>query len=243
MTMNGRWPAARVHEVSNRFAPATPHVILRGAQLVWPAQADAVAYVVYRNGRPETRTTRTVAAIHEGDGLDEYQMLAVSAAGDESFLSEPLRLAPPGAELTAKPADAPLETQYAGFTGAGYVRLTRDRNAVVRVPVQVAREGLYAVDVRYANGNGPVNTEDKVAVRTVVADGDTVGVVVMPQRGVDRWTDWGWSNVLRVHLRPGAHTLTIAYTPLDENMNRRENTALLDVVRLARLTSQEERGQ
>jgi hypothetical protein len=113
----------------------------------------------------------------------------------------------------------------------------------VRVPVNVARNGIYAIDVRYANGNGPVNTEDKVAIRTLLADEDTVGVVVMPQRGVDRWADWGWSNVLRLPLRTGAHTLTIVYTPLDANMNRRENTALLDVVRLTRLAAHEETGR
>jgi hypothetical protein len=170
-------------------------------------------------------------------------VLALNAVGDESFLSEPVRVVSNSDELRAKPVGARLETERAGFSGAGYVRLTRDRNIVVRVPVDIARDGIYAIDVRYANGNGPVNSEDKVAVRTLLADGDTAGVLVMPQRGVDRWTDWGWSNVLRLSLHRGAHTLTIAYTPLDENMNRRENTALLDVVRLTRLTSHEETGQ
>jgi hypothetical protein len=101
---------------------------------------------------------------------------------------------------------------------------------------RIDRDATYAIDVRYANGNGPVNTEDKVAVRTLVVDGDTAGVIVMPQRGVDRWSEWGWSNVLRARLRAGVHTLTLTYTPLDANMNRRENSALLDAVRLTRLT-------
>lgn len=101
--------------------------------------------------------------------------------------------------------------------------------------MRIFRDGLYAVDVRYANGNGPVNTEDKVAVRTLIIDGDTAGVLVMPQRGTQSWFNWGWSNALRVELRAGAHTFTIAYTTLDENMNRRENTALLDVIRVTRL--------
>jgi hypothetical protein len=57
----------------------------------------------------------------------------------------------------------------------------------------------------------------------------------MPQRGNDRWSDWGWSNPLRVRLAAGRHTLTLAYTPSDENMNRLVNTALVDEVRLSRL--------
>jgi hypothetical protein len=62
-------------------------------------------------------------------------------------------------------------------------------------------------------------------------------VFVMPQRGANRWSDWGWSNVLRIRLRAGAHTLTITYAPNDENMNRRENTALLDHLRLTLLAA------
>jgi hypothetical protein len=142
---------------------------------------------------------------------------------------------PDGAEQLVKAAGDSLEREYAGFTGAGYLRLTRDRNVSVAIPVQVARAGSYAIDFRYANGNGPVNTEDKVAVRTVLVDGNTTGVVVLPQRGVNRWSEWGWSNALHVSLTPGAHTVTVAYTRFDENMNRRENTALLDALRLTRL--------
>jgi hypothetical protein len=57
----------------------------------------------------------------------------------------------------------------------------------------------------------------------------------MPQRGIDLWTDWGYSNPLRITLSPGAHVFTITYTALDENMNRAENTALLNHLRLTPL--------
>jgi hypothetical protein len=134
--------------------------------------------------------------------------------------------------LSAKPSAIPLEREHAGFTGDGYARLTRERNTVVRVPVRIREGGWYAIDFRYANGNGPVNTEDKVAIRTLVVGRDTLGVVVMPQRGVNAWTDWGWSNVREVYLGPGAHELMLTLTRWDENMNGRENTALLDLVRL-----------
>ena len=237
LTMNGKWPATTTHVVANRFAPATPHASLKGTSLAWDVVKGAVRYVVYRNGQPLARTTRTSAVIRPRDGLDEYQVLAVNAAGDESFLSEPVRVVPDGAEQLVKPAGDSLEREHSGFTGAGYLRLTRDRNVSVAIPVQVARAGSYAIDFRYANGNGPVNTEDKVAVRTVLVDGDTTGVVVLPQRGVNRWSEWGWSNALHVALTPGAHTVTIAFTRFDENMNRHENTALLDALRLTRLAA------
>jgi hypothetical protein len=115
------------------------------------------------------------------------------------------------------------------------VRLTREANTRVEVPVRVACGGAYEVDVRYANGSGPVNTEAKAAIRTLLVDGRPAGVLVMPQRGVEAWTDWGWSTPARVQLAPGEHVLTLAFTPLDENMDGRVNTALLDHLRLTRL--------
>ena len=237
ITMNGRWPASRVNEVPPRFAPATPRVRHTQGALVWDAVPGAVRYRVYRNQQVVTTTATRRVAAPPVDGLAEYQVLAIDASGLESFLSEPLRVVTAQAERTVTPRGVALESEHAGFAGAGYVRLARDRNTTLTMPLRVDRAGTYLIDVRYANGNGPVNTEDKAAVRTLLVGADTVGVLVMPQRGVNRWTEWGWSNAVRVALAPGAHTLTIAYTPLDENMNRRENTALLDHVRITRLAA------
>ena len=235
LTMNGRWPIAETHLVPSRFAPATPHAARRGDAIAWSVVSGAVRYVIYVNGRPASSTTQTSASVRAADGLAEYQVLAVNAVGDESFLSEPLRVVAPGMEQTVKPEQSALEHVESGYTGGGYLRLTRDASTVVTIPVSVARDGVYAIDVRYANGNGPVNTEDKVAVRTLLVDGDTTAVLVMPQRGAGRWSEWGWSNAVQLRLKAGQHALRIVYTPLDRNMNGRENTALLDAVRLTLL--------
>jgi hypothetical protein len=233
--MNGRWPAGELNLVEGRFAPETPVATLRGDTLAWAPVPGAAGYRVFRNGRPGETTRATRAVLGGGERLAEYQVLAVDSAGVESFLSEPVRVARAGAEIVARPRGAPLEREHAGFTGAGYVRLTREANTVVEVPVTVACGGTYAVDARYANGSGPINTDAKAAVRTLLVDGRPAGVLVMPQRGTDLWTEWGWSTAPRVTLAPGIHTLTLAYTPLDENMDRRVNTALLDHLRLTRL--------
>ena len=236
ITLNGRWPAAEVNLVANRFAPATPAAEVRAGELAWTEVPDAAHYLVYRNGRPIEQTARTRVRADPMDGLDEYQVLAVNAAGDESFLSAPVRVAPAASEQTIKPPGA-LEREHAGYTASGYLRLERERNIGVEVEATVERAGWYALDVRYANGNGPVNTADKVALRTLLVDGRERGVIVMPQRGENRWSDWGWSNIQRVWLTAGTHRLALAYRSLDENMNRHENTALLDHLRLTRLSS------
>jgi hypothetical protein len=172
-------------------------------------------------------------------GVAEYQVLAVDSAGLESFLSEPVRVAPDDAVTITRPVGAPLEREHAGFTGDGYVRLTREMNTSLQVPVRITCGGVYRVEPRYANGSGPINTDAKAAIRTLRVAGDDVGVLVMPQRGTDRWTDWGYGTALRVTLGSGEHILTLAFTALDENMDGDVNTALLDHLRLTRLSADE----
>lgn len=237
MEMNGRWPAGEINLVPNRFAPETPSIRLDGETLAWAAVPGAARYAVYRNGRPAATTMETRIALGSADRVAEYQVLSVDSAGVESFLSEPVRMADDDAVLVARPMGAPLEREHAGFTGDGYVRLTRESNTTVQVPVRVACGGVYAIDARYANGSGPINTDAKAAIRTLLVDGREAGVLVLPQRGTDRWSDWGYSTALQVTLGPADHTLTLTFTPLDENMDGRVNTALLDHLRLTHLSS------
>jgi hypothetical protein len=234
--MNGRWPAGSINTVGNRWAPETPVATLGGDTLTWTAVPGAARYAVYHDGRMTSSTRQTWWALEPARGYEEYQVLALDSAGVPSFLSEPVRSVPRDAQTIARPAGSPLEREHAGFTGEGYVRLTRERNTTVTVPVRVVCTATYDVDARYANGNGPVNTDAKAAIRTLLVDGRPAGVLVMPQRGVNAWTDWGYSTPVRVQLG-GAQTLTVAYTPLDENMDRRENTALLDHLRVTQVSA------
>ncbi|HYH78981.1 MAG TPA: hypothetical protein VEX86_04270 [Longimicrobium sp.] len=235
IVMNGRWPAGRINLAGNRWAPETPVAAIRGDSLAWTAVPGAVRYTVYRNGRPGASTRETRVALGRTAEVADYQVLTVDSAGTESFLSEPVRVAPADAVIVARPTGAPLEREHAGFTGEGYVRLAREASTTVQVPVRVACGGVYDVDARYANGNGPVNTDAKAAIRSLRVDGRPAGVLVMPQRGTNMWTEWGYGTTARVNLTAGTHTLTLAFTPLDENMDRHVNTALLDHLRLTRV--------
>ncbi|NUS97480.1 MAG: glycogen debranching protein [Gemmatimonadaceae bacterium] len=234
ITMNGRWPAGTVHLVENVVAPMTPRAELRGDTLTWAAVDGARRYVVLRNGVRSAPTSATRRVVRRTGVLAEYQVIALDSAGTESFASEPVRVVAPAGEIIVKPAGA-LATRDSGFTGAGYLRLTRDTNTTVEVTLDAPTAGTYSLDARYANGNGPVNSDSKAAVRTLLVDGKEAGVLVMPQRGVDLWTDWGWTNPLAVRLAAGKHRVTLVYGALDRNMNGVESTALLDALRATRL--------
>lgn len=235
--MNRQWAATPIRLVENRWTPETPAATLAGDALRWTAVPGAARYAVYRNGGMMALTQQTRMPLRRVDGAEEYQVAAVDSSGMASFLSEPVRRVPASAQVVARPRGAPLEREHAGFTGAGYVRLTREANTTVQVPVSVACAATYDVDARYANGNGPINTDAKAAIRTLLVDGRPAGVLVMPQRGINAWEDWGYGTALRLRLTAGEHTFTLAYTPLDENMDRRENTALLDHLRLTRVSA------
>ena len=242
ITMNGSIGPSAIHRVANLDSPATPSAQLtapesaQSERLSWNAVDGAVSYVVYRNGeRWRVTSGTTVDVPRRTNELTEYQVLAIGSEGQESFLSEPLRAVNGAGERVARPPHALLESRYEGHSGAGYVPLTTARNVSVPLRVKIEQAGLYAIDVRYANGSGPVNSSNRAAIRTLLVDGAPAGVLVMPQRGKDLWTDWGYSSVLQVHLTEGEHTLTIRYGENDRNMDGEINDALLDHVRLTLL--------
>jgi hypothetical protein len=115
------------------------------------------------------------------------------------------------------------------------VEISKDRNRVVSIPVTITVDGTYAIDFRYANGNGPTNTENKCAIRTLHAGTKMLGTVVLPQRGKDEWSNWGWSNAVQVSFKKGKHNLTLSFEPFNENMNGDINQAMLDYVRLIKV--------
>jgi hypothetical protein len=166
--------------------------------------------------------------------MAEYQVEAVDARGLSSFRSEPVRVVADAGVQTVQPNGA-LESKHEGYTGDGYLPITKENNTTVRFEVTVDEAGTYALDLRYANGHGPINTDNKCAIRTVRVDGEPLGAAVFPQRGPGAWSDWGYSNGLRVSLDAGTHTVTLAFTEHDENMNGAVNAAHLDHLRLTRL--------
>lgn len=241
----------KVNNVPNVKAPLTPITWLANDpalngenvpvnnRLSWNPIEYINHYIVLFNGQriAETRET-TYPALVPG----EWQVIGVDDAGVESFASEPrvncnfTAYEIPGETIVMKSAEVsyqPKET-LAGFTGGGFAEVDH-KSAVLSVPVEVDADGVYAVTLRYANGNGPVNTENKCAIRTLTVDGEVAGVMVMPHRGVANWNDWGMTNAVKVNLKKGSHTLKIEYRSENENMNIGTNHALIDQLIVTKL--------
>ena len=232
-----------VNRRPNLKAPLTPIAWIEDGELVWNPIEYIGHYKVLRDGKPvaETRTT-TYPLLDPG----EWQVIGVSSDGVESFASEPRSNRPvitfqmPGETTAMHSSEISYPAQEApeGYTGAGFVE-TDHNSGPVSVSLSAAdfpeaKAGRYSLRLRYANGNGPVNTENKCAVRSIIVDGKKVGTIVMPQRGVGNWNDWGYSDSVIVELEPGAHTFSVEYLPENENMNLGTNHALIDALILTR---------
>ena len=229
----------RVNRTRNVKAPLTPVAWFEGNTLNWNPIEYIGKYIVLRDGKPVAETHSTAfEAVVPG----EYQIIGVSREGIQSFASEPrsnrekIIVEMPGevAEAVSSEISYRPEKGIMGYHGAGFREIDRS-SAPVNIPVEVPADGTYAIYLRYANGNGPVNTENKCAIRTISVDGKRAGIVVLPQRGVANWNDWGNSNVLEFPLTAGKHTVTIDFRPENNNMNINTNHALVDEIVLEKL--------
>jgi hypothetical protein len=230
-------PAAAINKVANLFSPETPIVTLAGNRLHWPAQPDAQQYKVLKNGRLLATSAATEYALAATSTYAEYQVIAVAGSGLESFTSEPLRAGGLGAarEVQLETVVAKATQPYKGYSGQGFIETSTTKNRTLTIPVTVPEAGLYAVDFRYANGNGPVNTNNKCGIRTLRLGSKALGTIVLPQRGVEEWSNWGFTNAVLVQLPKGTHQLTLAYEPANTNMNGAVNQAMLDYLRVQKI--------
>ena len=161
----------------------------------------------------------------------------VSGNGVESFASEPLSNAATfsiempgeGTSLISDEITYQPRARVDAYSGHGFVEVDHNSKPVV-VEFDAPDEGLYSIEYVYANGNGPVNTENRCAIRTVSVDGKRLGTVVMPHRGVGNWNDWGTTNSLKLKLAKGKHKISLEFRPENENMNLKTNHAAIDRV-------------
>jgi hypothetical protein len=96
----------------------------------------------------------------------------------------------------------------------------------------VEEEGLYYLHIRYANGNGPVNTDSRCTLRNLYVNKQFAGALIFPQRGKGEWSNWGYSNSLSVRLVKGQNKLAIVYETNNENMDGEINQAMLDEIEI-----------
>lgn len=218
------------------FSPETPIVVLKGNRLVWNQIVGANSYTILSNGKA-TIKIQTNNSVVDLTKSAEYQVIATDVKGIESFASEPILVYAAKSKkiLEAENLAPKSSLNYKGFLGLGFVEISKSKNLTLNFALIIDEEGTYAIDFRYANGNGPTNTENKCAIRTLKKGNDIIGTVVFPQRGKDEWSNWGFSNSIQSKFSKGKHNLSLTFETWNENMNGEINEAMLDQIRIIKL--------
>ena len=216
IVMKGEHKPSSVNMVGYIGMPEMPVVNEEAGKLQWQAIKGATKYQVWKNGQSVGETTSTTFAV-QGDG--EYQVVAVDAKGVCSFYSEPLRVF----------ADAVVQT-------VGVDKwLDKTLGEQVKVAVNVPATGWYIIDWEYANGNGEVEQRNHCANRQLYVDGKNMASMVFPQRGLDEWKNYGWSNPVKVYLKKGSHKVALRYLTENININIDLDKAHVKSLRLTQL--------
>ncbi|MEO8795536.1 MAG: glycogen debranching protein, partial [Daejeonella sp.] len=225
-----------INKVANYFSPAAPIASYSAGSIWWKPVENAVKYQILKNGKISESTTETKLKVSDKDHA-EYQVIAIDANNVESFASEPVWVMNKNlmSVYQAERSNPKSDKSYKGFSGLGFVEISKSKNTSLKFPVTITQSGNYAIDFQYANGNGPTNTNNKCAIRSLTDNEKELGTIVLPQRGNDVWSDWGYSNQLHVYLKKGKHTLNLTFEPANENMNMEVNQAMIDYMRLIKL--------
>lgn len=228
-------PFAHQHTqvTANRFSLPEPRVKRNGGRLEWTAISNAVAYVVYRNGETVATVTDTNYPVDDSR-FSEYQIAARDQDGTLSFACEPVAVYPETAlyQIELESFGGKSMLPFVNYSGAGFTEISTIQNTTLGFELDVPEAGMYRIDFRYSNGSGPWNTDNKCAQRSLYMDSNYIGVIVLPQRGTDEWSDWGYTNSYTVALKKGSNRLYLKLEPWNTNMNGDVNRAMLDVVRV-----------
>jgi len=232
IVMNNKIEKSKINLVPNEYAPETPALSYKNNAIEWTKIADASFYEIFKNGKFLEKTTKMTFPVIQEEMLNEYQVRSVAKNGLSSFLSSPFWYCGATTIIEMENYSPTSDNKFKNYSGKGYIVLERKNLFDITFPFTAAEEGDYAIDFRYANGNGPLNTENKCAIRSLMVDNQFAGAVVMPHRGENTWDVFDYSNGIHVHLTKGTHHFTITYRPSDENMNEEVNGAMLDCARI-----------
>ena len=170
----------------------------------------------------------------EAQNYASYTVSAIDANGNEGFMSEPVVFAESIETVELEGFAPSSQLPYTNYSGDGFVEISTEENRTIKLTVNAEKEGSYLIDVRYSNGSGRWNTNNKCAIRSLSVNDQYEGVLVFPQRGKDEWSEWGFSNSIAVTLKPGKNEVEIHFEDWNNNMDVDVNRAMLDYLRVIR---------
>jgi hypothetical protein len=226
--------AGKVNKVANHFTLATLNSTVEAkvgnaSRIKWSGIEGEIAYEIFKDGKILQQQKETSYYVKPDDG-GMYQVRAMDAEGNGSFLSEPFGYYASESiiRVEAETFAPKASYSYKGFSGSGFVEIAVNKNSALTVEVNVDKAGTYALSFLYANGNGPINTENKCAIRSLYMNDGFKGAVIFPQRGTNEWSAWGETNSYVIKFAAGKQRISLRMEDWNENMNGEINQAMID---------------
>ncbi|TAF75020.1 MAG: glycogen debranching protein [Bacteroidetes bacterium] len=212
--------------VENKVSLAAPKAIYENGKIAWTPVSNCQYYIVYKNNSILTKTILNTIEV-DTNQVCEYKVSAFNTLVGESFTSEPFLVFP-------RSKSSKIEMENILSTNPKHeksIEVSLKENKELKFDIEIKKEGFYRFDFRYANGSGPLNTDNKCAIRSLYLDEKYLGTIVFPQRGLDEWENWAFSNYKETYLKKGRHTFNLKFQEWNTNMNQDVNTAKIDYFR------------
>lgn len=195
------------------WAPLMPVVTMADGRLSWEPVEGAVYYNVYAGG-DLVGLASTTEIIIEDEWKGDIQVVAVAQDGTPSFPSEPINI---NEKISVKLPET---------------MLTKKNGTEFNVTVNVPEAGQWFLTWNYANGTGPVNTDNNCGIRMLYVDGVKAGINIFPHRGTNDWDNWGWTIPEKLELSEGNHVFTLKMESDADNMDFHINDFKIRELRL-----------
>lgn len=187
-----------------KWTSLMPSVRVEGDYMYWDMVEGADHYEVYVAGEKAMETSEGRVEI-KPEWTGDVQVVAVAADGTPSFPSEPFNLS---------------EKVFLKFRET---MLTMKEGKEFEVSMDVPESGEWSLSWNYANGTGPVNTDNNCGIRMLYVDGARVGINIFPHRGTDDWENWGWTIPETIGLSKGTHRFVLKCESDSDNMDKTVN--------------------
>ena len=225
--MNNQLPKqSEINIVKNVVSPESTSLHFANNQLSWNKTKTTDHYHVYQNGELLLETTDNYMSEVNIKSPTEFQIQTEDSVGNLSFLSAPLYVYNSNYERI-------IEAEFFDSkTKNSYVELSRKMNQEFYFNIRIPNKGRYYIDFSYANGNGPINTKNKCAIRSFWVNNSYSGSIVFPQRGQNKWNDYGYSNAILIDLKNKNNFFKISLEDFNKNMNEEVNSFRIDKIRI-----------
>lgn len=228
--MNNQSPApSKINIIDEVTSPETSRLRFEGDQLMWIKKDNIDHYHIYQNGELLLETEDNYMSEVNISEPVEFQIQTSDKDGNLSFLSEPLYLYKSDFERIIEAENFDFKTK------TDYVVLSKKNNREFYFTIKIPKPGKYYIDFLYANGSGPINTDNKCGIRSFWVNNAYTGSLVFPQRGKGNWDEFGYSNPFYIDLAKRKNQFKISFEDFNKNMDGEINAIRLDKIRMIRI--------